>query len=192
MATVLAFGGSLRRHSFNTRLLRAAVGLAPEGMTVVQADIGALPLYNADLDEGQEGGPSPAPVWKFRQEVERADGLLIVSPEYNWSIPGFIKNAIDWVSRPPSASPLAGKPTLLMGASGGPAGTGRGQLHLRQALLSTRTAVLMPSLQLGFAAEHIGEQGDLDEDTAEQARRLMAELAVQIALAKERSAVHPE
>jgi chromate reductase len=131
-------------------------------------------------------------VRRFRQEVERADGLLIVSPEYNWSVPGFIKNALDWVSRPPAASPLAGKPTLLMGTSGGAAGTGRAQLQLRQALLSTRTPVLMPSLQLGFAAEHMSEHGDLDEDTAEQARRLMAELAAEIELAKDRAGLRPD
>ena len=156
----------------------------------MRADVSSLPLYDADVDEALGGGPEPPAVREFKEAIERADGLLIVTPEYNWSLPGFIKNAIDWVSRPAFRSPLSGKPTLLMGASGGPAGTGRAQLHLRQVLLATRTPVLIPSLELGFAGEHIDEEGNLDEETEERVQRLMEDLVGEAALASQRVLVH--
>lgn len=180
MTRIAAFGGSLRRGAFNTSLLNAACRLAPEDVEVTLVDIHELPLYNADLDEHYGGGPQPAAATELRNALERADAVLIVTPEYNWSVPGFIKNAIDWVSRPAMKSPLAGKPALIMGASGGPAGTGRAQLHLRQVLLSTRTRVLVESLELPFAAEHIDEDGQLDPDTADEVRKLMALLVEEL------------
>ena len=189
MTAVAAFGGSLRRESFNTKLLRAAVELAPDDMDATIAEIDRLPLYNADRDECLGGGPEPAPVMAFREAIEISDGMLIVTPEYNWSVPGYIKNAIDWVSRPAFESVLAGRPTLIMGASRGAAGTGRAQLHLRQILLSTRTPVMLESLELPFAREHFDEDGRLDQETAVRVRGLMALLAEEIELAAERSLV---
>jgi chromate reductase, NAD(P)H dehydrogenase (quinone) len=182
---IAAFGGSLRTNAYNTHLLLAAAGLAPADVEVSVFDIRSLPLYNPDQDEHYGGGPSPPAVSDLRHLLDQSDGVLIVTPEYNWSVPGYVKNAIDWVSRPAFQSPLAGKPTLIMGASGGPAGTGRAQLHLRQILLSTRTPVLLESLELPFAAQHIDEDGRLDEDTAEEVRKLMALLAEEAGRARE-------
>jgi chromate reductase len=178
---ITAFGGSLRRGALNTALLLAAADLAPAEADVTIADIRRLPLYNPDVDEAMGGGPEPAPASAFRDLVAEADGLMIVTPEYNWSIPGFLKNAIDWVSRPAGASPLAGKPTLLMGASGGPAGTGRAQLHLRQILLSTRTPVLLESLELPFGNDHFDDEGQLDRESAERVEELMGSLVAEAA-----------
>ena len=186
MTRIAAFGGSLRRGAYNSSLLHAACELAPDDVEVTLVDVGTLPLYNADLDEHYGGGPEPAAVKELRDALERADGLLIVTPEYNWSVPGYIKNAIDWVSRPAMQSPLADKPALIMGASGGAAGTGRAQLQLRQVLLSTRTRVMVESLELPFAADHIDARGRLDEETSEQVQRLMALLADEIELTASR------
>jgi chromate reductase len=187
---IAGFGGSLRQDALNTSLLSAACQLAPDDVEVTLVDIGRLPLYNADLDEHYGGGPEPADATELRDALDRADGVLIVTPEYNWSVPGYIKNAIDWVSRPAFKSPLAGKPALIMGASGGPAGTGRAQLHLRQVLLSTRTAVLVDSLELPFAAEHIDARGRLDQETSEQVQKLMAQLVEAAELAASHGFAH--
>lgn len=124
---VLGISGSLRQGSYNSALLRAAVELAPEGMTITPHDIRDIPLYDEDV----RAKGLPAPVQELREAILAADALLIVTPEYNFSIPGVLKNAIDWASRPP-AQPFAGKPLAIMGASGGMSGTMRAQYHLRQ------------------------------------------------------------
>ena len=117
----------------------------------------------------------------LKDQVERAEALLFVSPEFNWSIPGVLKNAIDWVSRPGGSSPLAGKPAAIMGVSAGPAGTGRMQLHLREVLLSTRTHVLMNSLQVPHGRERFDAGGRLDDPAlAQSIRTLLHELAVAV------------
>src|SRR5260221_5914210 len=121
---VLGISGSLRKGSYNTALLRAAVAAAPPGMAIAIADIHAVRVYDEDVRE--KGFPEP--VQKLRDAIAAADALLIVTPEYNYSIPGVLKNAIDWASRPPS-QPFAGKPLALMGASGGMGGTMRAQYH---------------------------------------------------------------
>ena len=140
MFSVLGMAGSLRRRSYNRALLRAAAKLAPAGVEVEVFELGELPLYNADLDETRGGGPYPQPVAALREKVIAADALLLAVPEYNWGPSGVIKNAVDWVSRPSGKSPLAYKPVALMGAAPGPAGTGRGQLQLRQNLLVDQLA----------------------------------------------------
>jgi chromate reductase len=124
---VLGISGSLRKGSFNTGLLRTALELAPEGMTIDIADIRDIPVYDEDV----RAKGFPESVEKFRAAILAADALLIATPEYNYSIPGVLKNAIDWASRPPS-HPFAGKPLAIMGASGGMGGTMRAQYHLRQ------------------------------------------------------------
>jgi chromate reductase len=111
---ILGIAGSLRRGSFNAATLRAAQELAPAGMTIDSFDIAPIPLYNEDVR--QQGFPPP--VEDLRARIKAANGLLIVTPEYNYSIPGVLKNAIDWASRPPE-QPFDGKPIGLMGASGG-------------------------------------------------------------------------
>ena len=120
---VLGVSGSLRRGSFNTAALRTAQELAPEGMTIEIADISEIPPYNDDVR--QEQG-YPPPVERLRAEIAAADALLFVTPEYNYSVPGVLKNAIDWASRPPN-QPLDGKPVAIMGASPSLLGTARAQ-----------------------------------------------------------------
>ena len=127
---ILGIPGSLRRDSLNRSLLRAAGDLLPEGMSLEVADISDLPLYN--WDDEQESGFRPS-VQRFRDQVAAADGLLIATPEYNNSMPGALKNAIDWASRGPE-SPLNGKPAAIMGAAGR-LGSVRAQMHLRTVLM---------------------------------------------------------
>jgi chromate reductase len=175
---LLGLCGSLRDRSWNAALLAAAAELLPADTALDVADLRHLPLYDQDLDDHAGGGPVPDAVADLRAQVAAADGLVIASPEYNWSFSAVIKNAIDWCSRPALKSVLADRPTLLIGASGGPAGTGRAQLHLRQVLLSTRTPVLMGSVQVGFAGNHIDADGHLHHDaTRDLIATLLAELS---------------
>jgi chromate reductase len=124
---LLGISGSLRKGSFNTALLRAAIELAPRDTRIETADISSIPPYNEDV----RVAGFPPPVNVLRDRIERADAILFVTPEYNYSVPGVLKNAIDWASRPPN-QPFAGKPMGVMGASGGLGGTMRAQYHLRQ------------------------------------------------------------
>jgi chromate reductase, NAD(P)H dehydrogenase (quinone) len=125
---VLGVSGSLRKASFNTALLRAAMAVAPPEVQVTIAAIGDIPHYDEDVH--QMTG-FPAPVVRFREQVAQADALLIATPEFNYSVPGVLKNAIDWASRAPK-QPFGGKPLAIMGVSGAMSGTMRAQYHLRQ------------------------------------------------------------
>ena len=150
---ILGISGSLRRASFNAATLRTAQELAPEGMTIDIFDITPIPLYNEDV----RAQGFPPPVEDLRARIKAADGLLIVTPEYNYSIPGVLKNAIDWASRPPE-QPFDGKPIGIMGASAGVMGTGRAQYHLRQCfvflngMVMNRPEVMIPAAQNKFDA----------------------------------------
>ena len=137
---LVAFAGSLRRKSFNRALVRAAQELAPDGLSIESIEIGGLPFYDADVE--LEGDP-PA-VSAFKSSVQPADGLLIATPEYNDGIPGVLGNALDWASRLPGRSPLAGKPVAVMGASPSQIGTARAQHHLRQILNHVQARTLPP------------------------------------------------
>jgi chromate reductase, NAD(P)H dehydrogenase (quinone) len=129
---VLALGGSLRRGSFNGILVDTLPSLAPDGMTITKAPpIGGMPLYNFDLQ--QEQG-FPADVTALAEAIRAADGVIIVTPEYNYSVPGVLKNAIDWVSRVPN-QPFANKPIALQSAAIGILGGARAQYHLRQVMV---------------------------------------------------------
>jgi chromate reductase, NAD(P)H dehydrogenase (quinone) len=156
---ILGIAGSLRRGSFNAATLRAAQELTPAGMTIESFDISAIPLYNEDVR--QQG--FPAPVEDLRARIKAADGLLIVTPEYNYSIPGVLKNAIDWASRPPE-QPFDGKPIGVMGASAGIHGTSRAQYHLRQCfvflngLVMNRPEVMIPQAQNKFDGQRQAQQ----------------------------------
>src|SRR5579871_6737133 len=121
MPTIVGFSGSLRRGSFNSSLLRAAVEMAPAGTAIEIASIAEIPLYNADV----EAAGVPPPVQALKDKVIASDGLLIATPEYNNSIPGVAKNVIDWLSRPPSDVPkvFRNKPIAIMGATPGLGGT---------------------------------------------------------------------
>jgi chromate reductase len=151
---VLAISGSLRKGSFNTAALRAARELAPEGLSIEPFDLAAIPLYNEDVY--QQGFPPP--VADLRAGIKSADALLICTPEYNYSVPGVLKNAIDWASRPPD-QPFDGKPTALLSASPAFTGGARAQYHLRQvfvyldALILNRPEVFVTAAHTKFDAE---------------------------------------
>ncbi|HXW24189.1 MAG TPA: NAD(P)H-dependent oxidoreductase [Xanthobacteraceae bacterium] len=128
---VLVICGSLRKGSYNAMVAKSLPPLAPAGMTLTPSPTIAMPLYNADV-QTEQGFPAPATA--LADAVRAADGVLIVTPEYNYSMPGVLKNAIDWVSRMPN-QPFAGKPVAIQSATQGPLGGGRMQYHLRQSLI---------------------------------------------------------
>jgi chromate reductase len=175
--TILALSGSLRTGSHNTALLRAAAAVAPEGLSIDVVVPGDLPFYNADL----EAAGDPPAVTAFRSKLSGADGILIATPEYNYSIPGFLKNAIDWASRPTRTSPLNAKPVALMGAGGG-FGTVRAQAHLRQVLQHNGALILpKPELYVARSAEKFDGAGNLtDEKTRASLVALLDAFAVWI------------
>ena len=170
---VLGIAGSLRQGSYNRALLRAARELAPEEMEIQIFDnetLTQIPLYNEDLR--QQGEPETVEILK--REIEWADALLFGVPEYNHSMSGVLKNAIDWVSRPPIESPLDGKPVGIMGATIGKSGTARAQMHFRQVCVFTNMLPLnKPSVQVTNAADKFDADGQLiDENTRRYVRRL--------------------
>jgi chromate reductase, NAD(P)H dehydrogenase (quinone) len=165
---ILGFAGSLRKGSFNKALLRAAVGLCPRGVRIVPHAIGDLPLYDADID----GDTKPEPVTRLKTAIAAADGVLYVSPEYNYGVPGVLKNAIDWASRPGYRSVLAQKPSAIIGASESIVGAARGQGQLKQVLLGV-LSVVYPQAEylLGSAAQKLDPSGALADETS---RKLLA------------------
>lgn len=167
MPDVRAVGliGSLRAGSFNRALWRAALAAVPEGLALEEAPIGDIPLYNADLQPPATAA-WPAPVARLREQVARADAVLFVSPEYNYSIPGVLKNAIDWVSRAPDP-PFNDKPAAVMGATGGLWGTTRMQYHLRQVAVFTNLHLMnRPEMFVAQAKEKFGADGVLTDATS--------------------------
>ena len=155
VATIAAFAGSLRKGSYNRMLIRAAVELAPPGIKVVPFDIDDVPLFNDDLDSDENPLPS---VKRLRDAIRSADALLIASPEYNWSIPGGLKNAVDWASRLKEV-PFAGKPVALQSAATGLLGGSRMQYHLRQSLTSIEAIMFTkPEVIVTFAAKKFDEK----------------------------------
>lgn len=173
--SILGIPGSLRRASYNRALLRAAARVAPAGMALTVYDaLGSIPLFDEDLEQATGGGPEP--VRRLRDQVARAHGLLIATPEYNWSIPGVLKNAVDWLSRPGPEEVLIGKPVAIVGASGGRWGTRLAQAGLRQILTSTESLVLpAPAVFVRDAGQAFGENGELvDPGAREQLAGLLA------------------
>jgi chromate reductase len=156
--TILGIAGSLRQGSYNRALLRAARELLPEGTELVEHDLRDLPLYDGDV----EAAGDPQPVVALKDAIRAADAILIATPEYNRGIPGVLKNAIDWASRPPLASPLARKPVAIMGASTGLGGTRRAQEQLRSALEFPGALVLEePHVLVPEAFMRFDESGEL-------------------------------
>lgn len=176
---VLGICGSLRQASFNAMALRAARKLAPAGMEIAIADLSGIPMYNDDVRVAGE----PEAVVAFKAQVRAADAVLIVSPEYNFSVPGVLKNTLDWMSRPPEP-PFDGKVVAIMGASGGPLGTARGQYDLRKILVYMNTfTVNKPEVFIGNAQAKFDAQGELtDEATA----KFIADLLVSLKNLKQR------
>jgi chromate reductase len=159
---VLGISGSLRKGSYNTALLRAASELLPKSMTLEVFDLSSIPLHNDDV----RALGFPKPVQEFRDRIAAADALLIATPEYNYSIPGVLKNAIDWASRPPDP-PLDGKPAAIMGASTGDFGTVRAQMHLRQVcVFCNMFPVNKPEVLVMRAREKFDASGRLIDETA--------------------------
>lgn len=171
---VLAMVGSLRKASYNKLTLRAALELKPVGMEIEDFDIAPIPPYNEDV----RALGFPPPVQVLRDKIQAADALLFVTPEYNYSVPGVLKNAIDWASRPPERV-FSGKPAAIMGASGGRLGTARAQYHLRQTgVFLDLHFINKPEVMISFAEKVFDASGHL---TDEAARKLIAELLVSLA-----------
>jgi chromate reductase len=170
---ILGIAGSLRKQSFNRSFLRAAQELTPEGARIDIFEIDGLPGFNQD----DEANP-PAKVTELKQRIRSADAILFVTPEYNYSVPGVLKNAIDWASRPYGDSAWNGKPVAVMGASVGTTGTARAQYHLRQTFVFLNMhAVNQPEVMLGNAHQHFDESGKLTDETAKKlTRQLLEEL----------------
>lgn len=164
---ILGIPGSLRQRSFNTGLLRAAQGMTPIGAEIEIARLDDIPLYNGDVEA--EGVPDG--VRRLARKIGEADAILIACPEYNYSIPGVLKNAIDWTSRPSVNNPWRQKPVGLIGASGGQFGTVRAQLHLRQILGSMIEAYVMvkPEFYVNHSSQKFDQEGNpRDDDVRER------------------------
>jgi chromate reductase, NAD(P)H dehydrogenase (quinone) len=171
MATIIGLCGSLRRGSFNRMLLNAAVAAAPAGSSIQIESIRDIPLYDGDV-EAEQG--VPAAVQHLKDRISGADGVLIVTPEYNNSIPGVLKNAIDWLSRPPADIPrvFRGRPVAIMGATPGPGGTGLSQAAWLPVL---RTLGMRPwfegRVQISAAGKVFDDEGRVaDEATRDRLR----------------------
>ena len=172
---VLGIAGSLRRASYNRALLRAAQQLAPANLTLEIFDLTGIPLFNQDSER------TPAKeVVEFKARNRAADAILMATPEYNYSIPGVLKNAIDWASRPTDDNAWSGKPVAILGASVGQLGTARAQYHLRQVFVTLNMYVLnQPVAMISNAAELFDAAGTLtDAETRTRLRRLLEQLAL--------------
>lgn len=170
---ILGISGSLRKDSFNTAALRACTGVLPPGVTMSIFDIAPIPLYNEDL----RAQGLPEPVQQLREQIRAADALVIATPEYNYSVPGVLKNAIDWASRPPE-QPFDGKPIALIGATPGGLGTSRAQYHLRQVFVYLNGQVLnRPEVFISGAPNKFDADGRLtDAATSENLGKMLAAL----------------
>jgi len=177
---LVAFCGSLRKGSFNRLALHAFIERLPAGASVETIEIGDWPLYNADV----QAQGFPAPVQAAQQKMLAADGIVFASPEYNYSVSGALKNAIDWLSRM-TPQPFAGKPMAVFGASGGPLGTARSQYHLRQMMIFLDGRfVNKPEVMIGAAQTKFVDGKFTDEAGAKLLADLGASLAFAIRQAK--------
>lgn len=165
---LVGISGSLREISYNTALLREAAEMLPSGVELEIVRIDELPLYNSDLGE-------VAPVARLREQIGGADGVIIATPEYNYGIPGPLKNAIDWASRPAYRSPFAGKPVGILGATNSFVGTARAQGQLKQVLLGMLSLVFpWPEFVMGGATARIVDGKLVDEPTRELLAKFLA------------------
>ncbi len=172
---LIFLSGSLRTGSYNSHLLRAIREVAPPELRLTPQRIDDLPIFNPDLEQGE----SVAAVVALQHAVRAADGLVIATPEYNHSVPGGLKNAIDWLSRGKAPHALFGMPTAILGASDGPMGTTRAQYHLRQILTALNAPTMnFPQVLVMNARSRFNDQGDL---TDEPTRKLLGKWAVEVA-----------
>jgi len=173
LITILGFAGSLRKGSYNKALLQAAVELKPKDTELEIFSIDGIPLFNQDLE-----AQMPEKVKQFKAKIKAADAILIATPEYNYSMPGVLKNAIDWASRPYGDNSFEDKPVAIMGASPGGFGTARAQYHLRQicVFLNMHT-VNKPEVFVTFAHTKIDGNGRVtDEETRGRIKHLLESL----------------
>ena len=170
---LLGLVGSLRRGSYNRALLRAIAAQLPIGVTLEEyLQLADIPLFDPDAAE------IPEPVVHLKEAIAAADGLVFVTPEYNYSIPGFLKNAIDWASRPPATSPLRGKPVGIASTSIGMSGGMRAQYHLRQILVYTNTlAMAQPEVIIPYSKERFTPEGELPDEST---KKLLAHFGVEL------------
>lgn len=174
---VLGISGSLRSDSHNTRLLSAAARELPEGTEFrLFEGLREVPPY----DEDDDRDPAPAAVARLREALAEADALLIATPEYNASIPGQLKNALDWASRPRATSPMRFKPVAVIGASTGAFGAVWAQAELRKVLGASGARVAEGDLALGHAHDKWGDGDALDEDTRRQLREVLEQLLSEV------------
>jgi chromate reductase len=181
--SILGFAGSLRESSYNKALLRAALELMPDHTSLEIFELDGIPLFNQDLEFSM-----PERVREFKRKIRAADALLIATPEYNYSIPGVLKNVIDWASRPPGDNAFQGKPVAIMSASTGMLGGARAQYHLRQSFVSLDMhPVNKPEVFVTFAPQKFDSEGRLLDEKAKELIRAMLDALV--AWAKELRAV---
>jgi chromate reductase len=158
---ILGIAGSLRRESYNRAALRAATQLVPDGAAIEVFEIDGIPGFNEDDEQNP-----PAKVVELKRRIREVDAILIVTPEYNYSVPGVLKNAIDWASRPYGDSAWNGKPAAIMGASVGAIGTARAQYHLRQMFVFLNMfPINQPEVMIGNASQRFDAAGNLTDDT---------------------------
>jgi chromate reductase len=171
--SILGFAGSLRQGSYNRSLLQAALELVPDGAKLEVFELDGIPLFNQDL----ESSP-PEKVKEFKRKIKAADALLIVTPEYNYSVPGVLKNAIDWASRPYGDNAFEDKPVAMMSASTGMLGGARAQYHLRQSFIFLNMhPVNKPEVFVTFAPQKFDDKGRLlDKKTKELIGELLDNL----------------
>ena len=161
---ILGIAGSLRRESYNRSAMRAATELVPPGARIDVFELDGIPGFNQDDEQHP-----PVKVVEFKRRIRAADALLFVTPEYNYSIPGVLKNAIDWASRPSGDNAWSGKPAAIMGASIGAIGTARAQYHLRQVFVFLNVhAINHPEVMIGNAAERFDAHGTLQDETSKK------------------------
>jgi chromate reductase len=174
---ILGFAGSLRRGSYNRALLKNSAELMPDGASLRTFDLEGIPAFNQDLEQRP-----PERVSEFKDRIREADGLLIATPEHNFTIPGVLKNAIDWASRPRGDNSFRGKPVALMSASTGMLGGARAQYHLRQAFfyLDMRQ-VIKPEVFIAYARQKFDESGRLLDQPAREFMRTLLESLVELA-----------
>lgn len=170
---ILGIAGSLRKESFNRSALRAATELVPDGAELEIFEIDGIPGFNQDDEQDP-----PAKVTEFKQKIREADAILFVTPEYNYSVPGVLKNAIDWASRPYGDSAWNGKPAAIMGASIGNIATARAQYHLRQMFVFLNIfPINQPEVMIGNCSDKFDSEGNLTDDTSRKLiRQLLANL----------------
>jgi chromate reductase len=170
---ILGFAGSLRKQSYNRSILSAALEVVPDDAALEIFDLEGIPPFNQDLEN-----EPPDKVKAFKAKIRAADAILIATPEYNYSIPGVLKNAIDWASRPYGDNAFDGKPVAVMGASVGMLGTGRAQYHLRQSFVFLNMyPINQPEVMVAFAEGKVDSNGRLaDEKIRGKIRELLESL----------------